>query len=111
MMDIYSHIENTSGLSKWGEDASPCGWDGIACDSRGRITSLSLQYPYVPTALADTLGNVYALKALHLIGNSSVPSELYSFVNFKDFLNSVILFSWQFPQLFTVSSLLSDIGP
>ncbi|OWZ35940.1 hypothetical protein C351_05006 [Cryptococcus neoformans c8] len=74
MMDIYSHIENTSGLSKWGEDASPCGWDGIACDSRGRITILSLQYPNVPTALADTLGNVYALKALHLIGNSSVPT-------------------------------------
>lgn len=77
MMDIYNNIENTSGLSKWGADASPCGWDGIACDSRGRITSLSLKYPNVPTALPNTLGNVYALKALHLLGNSSVPSKLY----------------------------------
>lgn len=77
MMDIYNNIENTSGLSKWGADASPCEWDGIACDSRGRITSLSLKYPNVPTALPNTLGNVYALKALHLLGNSSVPSKLY----------------------------------
>ncbi|ADV23915.1 conserved hypothetical protein [Cryptococcus gattii WM276] len=74
MMDIYNNIEDISGLNKWGADASPCGWDGIGCDSRGRITSLSLKYPNVPTALPNTLENVYALKALHLLGNSSVPT-------------------------------------
>lgn len=103
MMDIYNNIEDISGLSKWGADASPCGWDGIGCDSRGSITSLSLKYPNVPTALPNTLENVYALKALHLLGNSSVPSELYiSFVNSKDFLTMFSFLAGHFP-----SSLLS----
>ncbi|ODN73367.1 hypothetical protein L202_07906 [Cryptococcus amylolentus CBS 6039] len=87
MMDIFNKVEDTSDMAKWGEDASPCGWDGVNCDSRGRITTLTLTYPKVPDELPDTLGNVYGLKALHLTGNSSIPtgefpSSLFKLLNF-----------------------------
>ncbi|KAK8853406.1 hypothetical protein IAR55_004112 [Kwoniella newhampshirensis] len=74
LMDVLKKTEG-NGLSGWGEDASPCGgWSGVSCDSRGRITSLTLQYPNVPSQLPDTLGNIHDLQALHLMGNSSVPT-------------------------------------
>ncbi|WVQ84764.1 hypothetical protein IAT38_006921 [Cryptococcus sp. DSM 104549] len=87
MIDVWNKVESGDGMSKWGTNASPCGWSGVSCDSRGRITGLSLQYPNVPTELPETLGNVYALQALHLFGNSSVPtgnfpSSLLSLPNF-----------------------------
>ncbi|WVQ74334.1 hypothetical protein IAR50_003933 [Cryptococcus sp. DSM 104548] len=87
MMDVYNKVEDTKGMSKWGQDASPCGWDGVGCDSRGRITTITLKYPNVPDELPDTLANVYALEALHLTGNSSIPtgdfpSSLFQLPNF-----------------------------
>ncbi|WWD19835.1 hypothetical protein CI109_104302 [Kwoniella shandongensis] len=87
LMDVLKETEG-NGLSSWGKDASPCGgWSGVSCDSRGRVTGLTLQYPNVPSQLPDTLGNIYALQALHLMGNSSVPSGSFpsSLLSLPDF--------------------------
>ncbi|WWC64799.1 uncharacterized protein I303_107412 [Kwoniella dejecticola CBS 10117] len=76
LRDVYQKVSGTKeGLNGWMKDSSPCGgWNGVSCDSRGRITGLLLQYPNVPDTLPDSLGNIYALEAIHVLGNSSVPT-------------------------------------
>ncbi|WRT70035.1 uncharacterized protein IL334_007028 [Kwoniella shivajii] len=75
LMDIYKKTSLTEGMSGWMKDSSPCGgWNGISCDSRGRITGLLLQYPNVPHELPDTLSNIWALEGIHIMGNSTVPT-------------------------------------
>ncbi|WVQ94900.1 hypothetical protein IAU59_001986 [Kwoniella sp. CBS 9459] len=76
LMDMFKKTPSPSGGMKgWGEDASPCGgWNGVTCDSRGRITEVRIQYPDVPNEISDTVGNIYALEALRILGNTSVPA-------------------------------------
>ncbi|WWC91908.1 uncharacterized protein L201_006858 [Kwoniella dendrophila CBS 6074] len=75
LRDIYSKTNVKDGLNGWLKDSSPCGgWNGISCDSRGRITGLLLQYPNVPNELPDSLSNIWALEAIHIMGNGSVPT-------------------------------------
>ncbi|OCF77612.1 hypothetical protein I204_01604 [Kwoniella mangroviensis CBS 8886] len=75
LRDIYQKTASKDGLTDWLKDASPCGgWSGISCDSRGRITGLLLQYPNVPDVLPESISNIWALEAIHIMGNSSVPT-------------------------------------
>ncbi|RXK40806.1 hypothetical protein M231_01865 [Tremella mesenterica] len=77
LLDVYRGTQDVSGLKTggWAGNASPCdGWSGVTCDSRGRITELTLKYPNVPTTLPDSLINIISLQTLHLTGNSSIPS-------------------------------------
>ncbi|WWC72208.1 uncharacterized protein I206_106169 [Kwoniella pini CBS 10737] len=90
LKDVYQQVSGTkNGLNGWMIDSSPCGgWNGVSCDSRGRITGLLLQYPNVPDTLPESLGNIYALEAIHVLGNGSVPtgkfpSNLLSSPNLK----------------------------
>ncbi|WVN90885.1 uncharacterized protein L203_106130 [Cryptococcus depauperatus CBS 7841] len=87
MMDIFNKIEQPQGLDKWGKDAGPCGWAGVGCDARGRINKLTMKYPNIPSELPGTLGNIYALSALHLSGNVSVPRGQFpsSLLSLPDF--------------------------
>ncbi|KAK4689563.1 hypothetical protein P7C73_g533, partial [Tremellales sp. Uapishka_1] len=75
LMDIFSGTRDEQ-LSNggWGNDTNYCGrWSGVACDSRGRVTTLQLKYPGVPDELPTTLANLVGLQELHLIGNSTIP--------------------------------------
>ncbi|OCF34250.1 hypothetical protein I316_04203 [Kwoniella heveanensis BCC8398] len=76
LMDMFKKTPAPSGGMKgWGEDVSPCGgWSGITCDSRGRVTDIRIQYPDVPDEISDTVGNIYALEALRILGKTSVPA-------------------------------------
>ncbi|WVQ66681.1 uncharacterized protein L199_004870 [Kwoniella botswanensis] len=75
LRDIYQKTASKDGLTDWMKDASPCGgWSGISCDPRGRITGLLLQYPNVPDELPESISNIWALEAIHIMGNSSVPT-------------------------------------
>ncbi|WVF67301.1 hypothetical protein IAT40_002052 [Kwoniella sp. CBS 6097] len=76
LMDMFKKTPSPSGGMKgWGADSSPCGgWNGVTCDTRGRITEVRIQYPDVPDEITDTVGNIYALEALRILGNTSVPA-------------------------------------
>ncbi|WVR09611.1 hypothetical protein IAU60_006683 [Kwoniella sp. DSM 27419] len=79
LMDIAKGaISHGEGLKGWGKDASPCGgWAGLSCDARGRVTTVKLQYPDVPSELSDTIGNIWALEELRVLGNSAVPAGTF----------------------------------
>ncbi|WVW86369.1 hypothetical protein I302_108414 [Kwoniella bestiolae CBS 10118] len=87
--DIHAKTASKDGMANWMKDSSPCGgWNGVSCDSRGRITGLLLQYPNVPDELPESIGNIWALEAIHIMGNGSVPtgkfpSNLLSSSNLK----------------------------
>lgn len=40
LMDVYRAAENGTLGSEWGSNASPCDWQGIICDTRGRVTGM-----------------------------------------------------------------------
>lgn len=58
----------------WGV-GSPCvNWTGVACDERGRVTSLELEYPLVPSTLPNTLTNLVSLTSLRVVGDGRKPT-------------------------------------
>jgi hypothetical protein len=62
---------------KWGADMDPCGgWEGVACDERGRITALEMVYPGVPSELPASFSNLVALHTLRVVGDGKRPAGL-----------------------------------
>ncbi|EPQ55290.1 L domain-like protein [Gloeophyllum trabeum ATCC 11539] len=58
----------------WLNDTRFCAWNGVTCDGTGRVSSLQLTFPAVPTLLPEELGSLTGLQSLSVIGNSAVPS-------------------------------------
>ncbi|KAL7423949.1 Delta(24)-sterol C-methyltransferase [Cryptotrichosporon argae] len=75
LRDVADAVDG--GITGWGDSTSPCGWSGITCDARGRVTAVQLKYPDAPATLPDTLDDIVSLQALHLMGNSSIPTGTF----------------------------------
>ncbi|KAJ1262079.1 hypothetical protein BS78_09G080000 [Paspalum vaginatum] len=57
--------------SSWGKSNDPCAkWDGILCDSNGRVTSLNLFGISMSGILGDDIGSLTELRILDLSSNS-----------------------------------------
>ncbi|KAI0067593.1 hypothetical protein BV25DRAFT_1818970 [Artomyces pyxidatus] len=57
----------------WVEDVKFCAWGGVRCDGTGRVSSLQLTFPAIPTSIPAEIGDLTALEAFELIGNNAVP--------------------------------------
>lgn len=76
--DIVRATTNSSSLQAvgWLKDADPCtSWNGIQCDTKGRVTSLTLVFPGVPAALpASMASGLVGLQTLSITGDGNVPA-------------------------------------
>jgi hypothetical protein len=73
----------------WVNDVQFCAWNGVTCDSSGRVANLSvhstkfayshsptyrqLTFPGVPATLPNELGALTGLESLQVIGGNSIP--------------------------------------
>ncbi|KAI9633745.1 uncharacterized protein MKK02DRAFT_38401 [Dioszegia hungarica] len=74
LMDVVA-AGNRSGFEALGwTGKGACGWKGINCDPRGRVTDISLTYPNVPYRFPTTIGQIPTLTTFRIKGNSSIPS-------------------------------------
>ena len=57
-MDVYRGTQG-EGLKGggWAADASPCAWQGVTCDARGRVMSLWATLLFVPIIAHEILGS------------------------------------------------------
>ncbi|KAI0821144.1 hypothetical protein BC629DRAFT_1587454 [Irpex lacteus] len=58
----------------WAQDVKFCAWSGVACDGTGKVSSLSLTFPGVPSVMPNELGALTGLQSLSVIGDGNSPS-------------------------------------
>ncbi|KDQ20105.1 hypothetical protein BOTBODRAFT_102072 [Botryobasidium botryosum FD-172 SS1] len=58
----------------WVKDVKFCGWNGVQCDSKGRVTALNLAFPAVPASLPTDLTSLIGLQNLQVVGDRNVPA-------------------------------------
>ncbi|KAJ3553680.1 hypothetical protein NM688_g3481 [Phlebia brevispora] len=58
----------------WVQDVRFCAWTGVQCDGSGRVSSLTLTFPGVPSLLPNELTALEDLQSLTVIGNSASPA-------------------------------------
>ncbi|KAI0300437.1 hypothetical protein B0F90DRAFT_1722916, partial [Multifurca ochricompacta] len=55
----------------WVKDVKFCAWGGVRCDGTGRVSSLQLTFPAVPTSLPAEFTNLTALETLEVVGDGN----------------------------------------
>ncbi|TFK50847.1 hypothetical protein OE88DRAFT_1617378, partial [Heliocybe sulcata] len=58
----------------WLKDTRFCAWNSVTCDGTGRVASLQLTFPSVPSLLPNELGALAGLQNLSVIGNNAMPA-------------------------------------
>ncbi|KAH8115291.1 L domain-like protein [Phellopilus nigrolimitatus] len=58
----------------WVKDVKFCAWSGVQCGNDGRVASLQLTFPAVPTAIPSGIGALTGLQTLQIIGDGTVPA-------------------------------------
>lgn len=59
----------------WMKSVDFCGsWSGIQCDTAGRVTSLTLVFPGVPSTLPSSLSSLVGLQTLSITGDGNIPA-------------------------------------
>ncbi|KIP11338.1 hypothetical protein PHLGIDRAFT_124980 [Phlebiopsis gigantea 11061_1 CR5-6] len=66
--------QSTLQNGNWAQDIKFCAWSGVACDGSGKVASLSLTFPGVPSSLPNELGALSGLQSLSVIGNQAIPA-------------------------------------
>ncbi|KAI0691490.1 hypothetical protein BC835DRAFT_1307454 [Cytidiella melzeri] len=59
---------------KWAQDVKFCAWSGVSCDGSGKVSSLSLTFPGVPSILPNDLGALSGLQSFSIVGNGESPA-------------------------------------
>ncbi|KAG8902824.1 hypothetical protein FRB99_004065 [Tulasnella sp. 403] len=62
----------------WLKDNRPCAWQGVTCDSQGRISTLELVAPGLPNQLPQNMQFLVGLQTLSIIGDNKLPGEFIS---------------------------------
>ncbi|KAG1739091.1 L domain-like protein [Suillus paluster] len=62
------------GNGSWVNNVKFCAWNGVTCDSSGRVSNLQLTFPGVPATLPNELGALTGLQTLQVIGGNSIPA-------------------------------------
>ncbi|XP_024515171.1 LRR receptor kinase SERK2 [Selaginella moellendorffii] len=95
-------------LASWVAGKDPCGAEdgfvGVACDSRGRVTNVSLQGRGLEGSIPAAIGELSSLTALYLHYNSlsgSIPSSLASLTGLTDVYLNVNKLSGAIPSQLT----------
>ncbi len=79
--------DDWSGTSNWLTDCAPCGWDGIDCDTDGRVTKIILLDKGLTGFLPVEVANLDRLELLGLPRNQiggNLPAVLFSMPSLKD---------------------------
>ncbi|PAV24239.1 hypothetical protein PNOK_0130700 [Pyrrhoderma noxium] len=58
----------------WIQDTSFCSWSGVGCDGEGRVSSLELTFPNVPSIIPSGIGALTALQTLKVTGDGNIPA-------------------------------------
>ncbi|CCM05214.1 uncharacterized protein FIBRA_07424 [Fibroporia radiculosa] len=58
----------------WMQSVQFCGWTGVQCNTSGKVTSLQLTFPAVPTVIPEEIGGLTGLQTLQIVGNTEVPA-------------------------------------
>ncbi|TFY58871.1 hypothetical protein EVJ58_g6148 [Rhodofomes roseus] len=66
--------QSSLGNGGWMQNTDVCGWSGVECDGDGRVSSLELSTPGIPTIIPDQLGALTTLQTLQVIGDNEHPT-------------------------------------
>ncbi|KZT22489.1 L domain-like protein [Neolentinus lepideus HHB14362 ss-1] len=58
----------------WLNDTRFCAWNSVTCDGAGRVSSLQLTFPSVPSLFPSELVALTGLQSLSVIGNNAMPA-------------------------------------
>ncbi|KZT69641.1 L domain-like protein [Daedalea quercina L-15889] len=66
--------QSSLGNGGWMQTVDVCGWSGVDCDGSGRVSSLELNVPGIPTIVPDQLGALTNLQTLQVVGDNQYPA-------------------------------------
>jgi Leucine-rich repeat (LRR) protein len=81
LVDLYNATNGPNWFNKnnWLTGNSPCNWQGVSCNTAGRVTFVSLGYNNLTGTLPASLGNLSQVQSLYLYSNKlsgSIPTSL-----------------------------------
>lgn len=75
---LFASEVTTMQAGGWGVGPPCANWTGVACDERGRVTSLELEHPAIPSTLPPTLSDLVSLISLRVVGDGRHPAGALS---------------------------------
>ncbi|KAK8561640.1 hypothetical protein V6N13_149197 [Hibiscus sabdariffa] len=85
-------------LVKWNQGTDCCSWDGLTCDTSGRVIGLDLSYEFLSGEInnSDSLFRLQQLQALNLAGNRDLGGQLPESIGNIGQLTSINLWNCKF---------------